>query len=155
MPLLEAQLLINARGSTVWDIITDPGNFAVWNSGITTVTGEIRNGGTIRVRTRHGGSRNFRLRVEQVPGEVMTWTRTLPLGLGANVRTFVLTPHAGMTLLLVRDEVKGPLRGIIGSPFSTTNQDLEEFVGAVKNRAEILRSAAPRDGRRRRGGQPG
>lgn len=155
MPLLEAQHLINARGSTVWDIITDPGNFAVWNSGITTVTGQIRKGGTIRVRTRHGGSRNFRLRVEQVPGEVMTWTRTLPLGLGANVRTFVLTPHVGMTLLLVRDEVKGPLRGIIGSPFSTTNQDLDEFVSAVKNRAEILRSAAPRDGRRRRGGQPG
>ena len=138
MALVEAQHLINARGSTVWDIITDSSNVAVWNSGITTASGEIRNRGTIRVRTRHGGSRSFRLRVEQVPGEVMTWTRVVPPGLGATVRTFVLTPRAGMTLLLVRDDVKGPLRGVIGSPFGTTKQDLEEFVSAVKNRAELL-----------------
>lgn len=83
MAPVESQHLINARGSTVWDIITDSGNFTVWDSGITAVTGEIRNGGTVRVRTRHGGSRSFRLRVEPIPGEVMTWTRAMGPGLGA------------------------------------------------------------------------
>lgn len=137
MAAVQAQQLIKARGSTVWDIITDSGNFEVWNSGITSVTGVIRNGGTIRVRTRHGGSRSFRLRVEQVPGVTMTWTRVVMPGLGA-VRTFVLTPRDGMTLLLVSDEIKGPLRGIIGSPFSAGEQDLQGFVNAVKERAELL-----------------
>lgn len=80
---MESQHLINARGSTVWDIITDSGNLAVWDSGIASVSGVIRNGGVFRVRTRHGGGRNFRVRAEQIPGEVMTWTRTVPPGLGA------------------------------------------------------------------------
>ncbi|MDQ0819452.1 hypothetical protein QFZ79_001745 [Arthrobacter sp. V4I6] len=134
----EAQHLINARSSTVWDIITDAGNLAVWNSGITTVSGEIRNGGTIKIRTRHGGNKRFRLRVQQIPGELMTWKRVVQPRLGITVRTFVLTSRAGMTLLLVRDESKGPLRDIIPSPFRTTEKDLSDFVGAVKQRAELL-----------------
>lgn len=138
MTLIEARGLINARGSTVWDIITDSGNFAVWDSGITAVSGPIRNGGTIKVRTLHGGSKKFRLAVEQIPGEVMTWTRVVLPGLGTAVRTFVLTPQAGMTLLLVRDEIRGPLRCIMRSTFSTKEDELNDLVIAVKQRAEVL-----------------
>jgi Polyketide cyclase / dehydrase and lipid transport len=137
MAPLEAQNLINARGSTVWEIITDSGNFAVWGSGITEATGELRNGGTIRVRTRHGGSRSVRLRVEQIPGGVMTWTWAVPPRLGVFKRTFVLTPRDAMTLLVVRDEISGPLRAFIRSPFGA-EEDLTGFVAAVKERAEIL-----------------
>lgn len=82
------------------------------------------------------------MHVEQIPGEVMTWTRALAPGLGTSVRTFALTRHDGMTLLLVRDEITGPLGGRIQSPFSSTKQDLEDFVNAVKNRAEILGQVA-------------
>ena len=138
MAPVESQRLVNARGSTVWDILTDSGNLTVWDSGITTVSGEIRNGAIIRICTRHGGDHKFRVRVEQIPGEVMTWTRTLPPGLGAAVRTFVLTQQESMTLLLVRDEAKGPLRRLIGSPFSSSQRDLDEFVDAVRKRAEII-----------------
>lgn len=138
MALVESQQLINARGSTVWDIITDSANLPVWNSGIAAVSGEIRNGGTVRIRTRQGNMRFLRVRVEQIPGEVMTWTRTVLPGLGAAVRTFVLSDHSGMTLLVVRDEFKGPLGGLIRFSFSSTQRDLEEFVDAVRERAEIL-----------------
>jgi len=138
MTLLESQHLIKAPRSTVLDIITDTRNFTVWDSGITTVSGKIRNGGTIRVRTRTGGRRSFRVHVEQIPGEVMTWTRAVSPRLRISVRTFVLTSHDGMTLLLVRDEIKGPLHGLIQSSFSSTKKDLNDFVNAVKKRAEIL-----------------
>lgn len=138
MVLIEAQHLINARRSTVWDIITDTGNFTVWDSGITTVSGKVRNGGIIRVHTRTGGRRSFVVHVEQIPGEVMTWTSTVAPGLGTSVRTFELTDPDGMTLLLVRDEIKGPLRGFIQSPFSSTKADLNHFVNAVKKRAELF-----------------
>lgn len=138
MALIESQHLIKARGSTIWDIITDTRNFTVWDSGITTVSGEIRNGATIRVHTRTGGKRGFRVHVEQIPGEVMTWTRAVFPDLGTSVRTFMLTRHDGMTLLLVRDETKGLLRGLIQSPFGSTQQDPNDFVNAVRKRAEIL-----------------
>ena len=53
---VEAEALIKARGSTVWDIITDTRNYTVWYSGITHVAGEVRNGGSIRIRTRAAGA---------------------------------------------------------------------------------------------------
>jgi hypothetical protein len=50
MGLIESQRLINACRSTVWEIITDIGNFPVWDSGFAAVSGRIRNGGTFRFR---------------------------------------------------------------------------------------------------------
>lgn len=83
----------------MWDIITDAGNFTVWDSGITRIEGQVRNGATIRIRTLTGGNRTFRLRVQQIPGEVMTWTGGLPLGLFTGVRTLTLSPQNGKTHL--------------------------------------------------------
>jgi hypothetical protein len=136
MQSVQAETLINARSSTVWDIITDAGNYTVWNSGITHITGELRNGGTIRIRT--GGNRTFRLRVQQMPGEVMTWTGGLPLGLFTGVRTFTLTSQDGMTHLRVRGEFTGPLLGLFWKAVSDTQQAFTDYVNAVKERAEIL-----------------
>ena len=42
MQFFECEEPINARSSTVWNIITDAGNFTVWESGITWVDGEVR-----------------------------------------------------------------------------------------------------------------
>jgi hypothetical protein len=134
-----AETLINARSSTVWDVITDARNYTVWESGITRITGELRNGGTVRIRTQTGGHRRFRLRVRQVPGEMMTWTQGLPLGLLTGVRTFTLEPLGGMTRLRVNEEFTGPLCGILLWEFvSDTEQTFSDYVDAVRKRAEIL-----------------
>ena len=134
-----AETLINARSSTVWDIITDARNYTVWESGITRIRGELCNGGTIRIRTHTGGNRTFRLRVRQMPGEVMTWTQGLPLGLLTGMRTFTLEPQGGMTRLRVKEEFTGPLCGLLLSEFvSDTQQAFNDYVDAVRKRAEIL-----------------
>ncbi len=139
MHSVEAEILINAQGSTVWDIITDARNYTVWESGITHIRGELSSGGTIRIRTHTGGNRTFRLRVQQIPGEVMTWTRGLPLGLLTGVRTFTLEPLGGMTRLRVKEEFTGPLCGLLLWEFvSDTQQAFIDYVDAVRKRAEIL-----------------
>jgi hypothetical protein len=46
-------------------------------------------------------------------------------------------PRAGPTLLVVRDEISGPLRAFMRSPFGA-EEDLTGFVNSVKERAEIL-----------------
>ncbi|MFE4228804.1 SRPBCC family protein [Arthrobacter sp. NPDC056886] len=136
---VEGETLINARSSTVWDIITDARNYTVWESGITHIRGELRNGGTIRIRSHTGGNRTFRLRVQQVPGEAMTWTQGLPLGLLTGVRTFTLEPRGGMTHLRVKEEFTGPLCGLLLCEFvSDTQQAFNDYVDAVRKRAEIL-----------------
>lgn len=137
---VEARTLINARSSTVWDIITDARNYTVWESGITHIRGELRNGGTIRIRTHTGGNRTIRLHVQQMPGEVMTWTQGMPLGLLTGVRTFTLEPvGGGTTHLSVKEEFTGPLCGLLLWEFvSDTQQAFIDYVNAVRKRAEIL-----------------
>lgn len=132
---LEASSLIRARGSTVWEVITDAGNFPVWGSGITCVSGDVRNGVILRIRTSTLHRAN--LLVEQTPEAAMTWTRGAP-PLCAFVRTFSLTPHNEMTLLVVKDELFGPLRGIVSSPWPFTAGHLAAFVTAITERAELL-----------------
>jgi hypothetical protein len=136
----EAQTLINARNSTVWDIITDAGNYSVWGSGITHIDGDVRNGALIRIRTALGGKRTIRLRVRQIPGEVMTWTGALPLGLGlvSGIRTFTLTPEAGRTLLRVKDDFSGPLHGLFSRTRPVMGSPVDDYVTAVRERAELL-----------------
>ncbi|WP_427136495.1 SRPBCC domain-containing protein [Pseudarthrobacter sp. S9] len=138
MQSVEAETLIKARSSTVWDIITDAGNYTVWDSGITHITGEVRNGGTIRIRTSTGGNRIVRLRVQQMPGEVMTWTGGLPLGLCTGVRTFTLDHQGGITRLRVKEDFTGPLQGLLWKVTPDMQQAFTDYVNAVKERAEIL-----------------
>ncbi len=134
----EAEALIFADAATVWDILTDAGNYPVWDSGITEVSGAISAGGRIRVRTRDGGKRMFRLRVHQVPGRQMTWSGRLPLGLLKVVRTFTVTDHTGITHLTVRDAASGPLRGLVRKTLPGAEPALNGYVAAVKFRAELL-----------------
>lgn len=139
MESFEAETLILAGAGTVWDIITDGGNYAVWDSGITEVSGEVGHGERIRVRTRDGGKRTFRLRVCQIPGQHMTWTGGLPLGLLQVERTFTLTDYTGITHLRVRDTARGPLRGLVRKTVPGTYLALSGgYVDAVTFRAELL-----------------
>jgi hypothetical protein len=134
----ESEALINARASTVWEVITDAGNLTVWESGITAIDGELRNGGTIRIKTTDGGGRILRFRVQQMLGEVMIWTRGLPLGLLKRIRTFTLSPQAGLTQLTVKEEVSGPLVTLLGNTRPDTAKTLNDYVSAVSKRAELL-----------------
>ncbi|WP_190243212.1 SRPBCC family protein [Arthrobacter globiformis] len=134
MVLQTSEVLINARLSTVWDVLTDSGNMAVWNSGVTEIEGDLRDGETVRITTL-GHDRPVRARVRQDTGEVMTWTSELPMRLLRVVRSFSLIPVSGRTLLKVTVEASGLLLRW-SSP--ATQQDLDDFVAAARHRAELL-----------------
>jgi hypothetical protein len=138
MESFEAETLILAGAGTVWDIITDGGNYTVWGSGITEVIGEVGHGKRIRVRTRDGGKRTCRLRVCQIHRQFMTWTGGLPLGLLKVERTFMITDYTGIIHLKVRDAARGPLRGLVRKTVPGTYPTLTGYVNAVKFRAELL-----------------
>jgi hypothetical protein len=137
MQSFESEEPINARSSTVWGIITDAGNFTVWESGISWVDGEVRNGALIRIRTG-GGRRTFRTRVQQLPGQVMIWKTGLLPGLLSWTRTYSLSPHNGLTYLRVKDEFRGPLRRFASNNIPFALQDLHSYIAAVRRRAELL-----------------
>jgi Polyketide cyclase / dehydrase and lipid transport len=134
----DAQALILARPNAVWDVLTDTGNYAVWDSGISAITGELRHGGTIRVQTRNSGRKTLRFRVTLLAGTSITWARTLPLGLARITRTVTLTDHSGFTHLHVSEATGGVLPSLFRGSRTDTAQVLRDFVEAVKSRAELL-----------------
>ena len=80
---------IRATPEIVWAILTDAKNFPRWNSTVTSIEGEIREGGQLRVHIP-GTDRTFMPKVtDVVPSERMTWTGgSAPLFKGT--RTFTL-----------------------------------------------------------------
>lgn len=137
MAISEAETLINARTSTVWDILTDTGNVAVWDSGITDIVGDMRDGGTIRIR-RDNHRRHLSMRVEQVPGRVMQWRAGAPFGLFRRALTLVVTPESGQVHLRIMHELSGPLVPFAANKILVPPATLEVFVEAVKKRAELV-----------------
>ncbi|WLQ05822.1 SRPBCC family protein [Arthrobacter oryzae] len=138
MEYFESVAMISARTSIVWDVITDTGNLTVWESGIAAIHGELRDGGTVRIKTTDNGGRTVRLRVRQIPGEAMTLTSGPPLGLRKRIRTFTLAPRDGRTRLTVTEEYSGPLARLLRASNAGTARNLDELVGAVTKRAELL-----------------
>ncbi|MFF1252594.1 SRPBCC family protein [Pseudarthrobacter sp. NPDC058329] len=138
MKSFEAQALILAAPGAVWDVLTDTANFAVWDSGITAVSGDLRHGGTIRVRTGGSGRRRLRFRVTLIPPTSITWTRRLPLGLGKIALTVALADHGGFTHLTVMETTKGAPPRLFDGTGADTDRILQAFVDAVKFRAELL-----------------
>lgn len=67
--MIEATALVNARATTIWDVLTDTSNVTVWESGISAIDREIRHGAWIRIRT-HDSPKSIRLRVQQLPGHI-------------------------------------------------------------------------------------
>lgn len=134
MLVCEAEALMKADSSTVWDILTDSSNLPVWESGITYIRGELNDRNAVRLKIgRHG--RTLRVFVRQKPPEKMTWTATLPLRLFRIMRTFDLVPHADSTYLKVTDASSGPLSRWYPP---ATAEDLDNFVDAVRHRAELV-----------------
>jgi hypothetical protein len=88
------QVTIRASAPVVWTILTDAPGFPRWNSTVTRIEGEIREGAHLRLHVP-GTTRTFTPTVTGVvPNERMTWVGGVaPLFQG--LRTFVLTPQNG------------------------------------------------------------
>lgn len=134
----EAEALINARPSTVWDVLTDTSNLTVWDSGITDFAGSLVHGGKIRIKTARGDGRTHRLRVDLKPGATMTWTLRGPLALYKGIGTVTVTPRGAKTQLKATVSFGGPLHRVPARMLPDTGQALRDYVPAVKRRAELL-----------------
>jgi len=88
--LYQVEINISAEPERVWKLLTTAQDFLRWNSTVTRVEGQIRDGERLRLHVP-GSERVFTPVVSDVvPNERMTWTGGLaPVFKG--VRTFALT----------------------------------------------------------------
>ena len=136
---------VKASADTVWRLLTDAKGFPRWNSTVSGIDGQIREGQRIRVHAP-GTTRTFTPRISHVvPDRRMAWIGgRAPFFKG--VRDFVLTPRPdGSTDFAMKERFSGlmlplakrsmPDFGPIFARYATDLKQEAERAGAARARA--------------------
>lgn len=130
------ELTIRARAATLWRLLTNAKNFPRWNSTVTSVEGQIRQGERLRVRVP-GTDRVFTPRVSGVvPDQRMTWTGGFsPVFKG--VRTFELRPRPdGSTDFVMQERFSGLMLPLVKRSMPDFGPVFERYASDLKHEAE-------------------
>ena len=134
----DATATIKASPEAIWAILTDAPGYQAWDSGIERVEGSITPGNRLKVVSKANPGRAFPVKVTEFsPGQRMTWSGGMPLGLFKGVRIFTLAPGSdGTTRFTVREEYTGPLLPLIWRSMSDLGPSFRQFANGLKQRAE-------------------
>jgi hypothetical protein len=138
MKSYDATATIQASPEAIWAILTDAPGYQVWDSGVERVEGAIAPGETIKVVSKANPGRTFPVKVTEFsPGQRMTWSGGMPLGLFKGVRTFTLAPGTdGATRFTVREEYTGPPPAPDLALHARPRPSFRQFADGLKERAE-------------------
>ena len=143
------QIAITAKADIVWGLLTDAKGFPRWNSTVTGIEGEIREGERLRLRAP-GTNRTFTPTVSGVvTARRMTWSDGVPL-VFRGVRSFVLTPHGDTSTDFVMEErFSGLMFALAKRMLPDFGPIFEAYANDLKREAERIAlesGAAPRPG---------
>ena len=130
------EINIRAKAESLWRILTDAKDFPRWNSMITRIEGEIRDGEKLRLHVP-GTDRTFTPLVSiVVPNERMTWTGGFaPIFKG--VRTFELKPRSdGSTDFAMKEHFVGLMLPLAKGSMPDFGPVFERFASDLKREAE-------------------
>jgi hypothetical protein len=138
MKEFRASTTIQASPETIWAILTDAPAYPEWDPGVDRIEGRIAPGEKLTAYTKLSPGRAFPVTVtEFVPGQKMTWSSGMPLGLFKGERTFTLTPKGkGATEFTLREVFSGPMLSLIGRSLPDLTTTFEQFAAGLKRRAE-------------------
>ena len=133
----EAMATIQATPEEVWAVLVDAAEWPRWDSGVASVSGAMAPGQQVTIRTTNAPGRAFPVRVTRLdPGECLELTGGLPLGLFRGIRTYRLQPSGPATAFTMREEYRGPLRGLIARSIPDLQPAFERFAQGLKRRVE-------------------
>lgn len=127
---------IGAEAQVVWKLLTDAQGFPRWNSTISSIEGQIREGERLRVRAP-GTKRIFTPKVSGVvPNERMTWSDgSSPMFKG--VRTFSLSPGSnGSTDFAMEERFSGLIFALVKGSLPDFRPIFEAYASDLKREAE-------------------
>ena len=130
-------LNINAPAARLWSLLTDSKDFPRWNSTVTGVEGQIREGERLRLHVL-GTDRTFTPRVSGVvPDQRMTWTGGFsPVFKG--VRTFELKPcDDGSTEFVMEERFSGLMLPFVKGSMPDFGPVFERYANDLKHEAEF------------------
>jgi len=127
---------VRASAGRIWGLLTDAQGFSRWNSTVTAIDGDIREGQQLRLHVP-GTSRAFAPRVmDVVPDSRMSWVGGFtPIFKG--VRTFELAPNAdGSTEFAMQERFSGLMMPFIKSSLPDFSPIFVRFASDLKREAE-------------------
>jgi hypothetical protein len=139
--LCRVEVSIQSPPERIWTLLTDTQGFPRWNSTVSAIDGEIRDGQRIRIHVP-GTARTFTPLISDVVADTrMTWTGGFaPLFKG--VRTFELTRQpGGSTTFSMEERFSGLMLPLVGRAMPDFAPVFERYAADLKQEAERIRAA--------------
>jgi hypothetical protein len=127
---------IRAQAAVIWSLLTDTQNFSRWNSTVSGIEGQIREGERLRLHVP-GTDRTFTPKVSNViPNQRMTWTGGFaPIFKG--VRTFALrSRNDGSTDFVMEERFSGLMLPFVKSSLPDFGSIFARYANDLKREAE-------------------
>ena len=134
--LCRVEVSIQSSPAEIWRLLTEAKGFHRWNSTVTAIDGEIRDGQRIRIHVP-GTDRTFTPQISGVvPDTRMTWSGGVaPLFKG--VRTFTLTPQpGGSTTFVMEERFSGLMLPLVGRMMPDMGPVFARYAADLKHEAE-------------------
>jgi uncharacterized protein YndB with AHSA1/START domain len=125
---------IYADPSIVWALLTRAADIPRWNSTITSLKGEIREGETIELKSTLDEKRTFKLKVKEVvPEKRLVW------GDAQGNRVYTIEKGAGNSVLFsMTEKIGGPLFPLFSRFIPSFDESFERYAADLKKEAEAI-----------------
>lgn len=127
---------ISADSRIVWALLTRASDFPRWNSTVTSVKGEIKEGGTIELKSTLDEKRTFKLKIKEfVPEKRLVW------GDNQGSRVYTIDRGAGNSVLFrMSEKIGGPLFPLFARYIPPFEASFEQFAADLKKEAESIQN---------------
>lgn len=125
---------IQADPAIVWALLTHASDFPRWNSTVTSMTGEIREGGNVELKSILDDKRTFKLKIKEfVPEKRLAW------GDAMGTRVYTLTRgDGGTTIFSMTEKIGGPLFPLFAGAIPSFDDVFERYAADLKKEAETI-----------------
>ncbi|MCI0552291.1 MAG: SRPBCC domain-containing protein [Anaerolineae bacterium] len=131
------QTTVMADPSIVWALLTRASDIPRWNSTVTSIKGEIREGNTIELKSILDEKRTFKLKVKEfVPEKRLVW------GDSQGSRVYSIEKGAGGGVLFsMTEKIGGPIFPLFAKYIPPFDESFERFAADLKKEAESIQNS--------------
>jgi len=125
---------IFAGRAIVWALLTHASDIPRWNSTVTSIKGEIREGGSIELKSTLDEKRTFKLKVKEfIPEKRLVW------GDATGSRIYTLAKGDGERVLFrMSEKIGGLLFPLFAKSIPSFDESFEQFAADLKREAETI-----------------
>jgi uncharacterized protein YndB with AHSA1/START domain len=128
---------IHADPAIIWSLLTNAADYSRWNSTIISLEGEIKPGGTLKLKSTLDEKRTFNLKVKE-----MEPTRRLVWGDSQGSREYTLSQGQGddAVIFTMREKIGGLFFPLFARFIPSFDESFEQFAADLKQEAEAIQN---------------